>query len=76
MALNPTHDHTELAVVGGGIGGWAAALALARSGAKLKVYEQSAQVTETGAGIGLGPNAVRLLQGWGDRKSTRLNSSH
>ena len=65
MALNPTHDLTELAVVGGGIGGWAAALALARTGAKLKVYEQSAQVTEAGAGIGLGPNAVRLLQAWG-----------
>lgn len=41
-------------VAGGGIGGLAAALALARQGFEVEVLEQS---TEIGAGIQLGPNA-------------------
>lgn len=58
-----------LAVVGGGIGGLAAAYALGRQKNRVLVYEQSASFSEAGAGIGLGPNAVRLFQHWGLSKN-------
>jgi len=49
------------AVVGGGIGGLAAAAALARAGIEATVYEQAAEIGEIGAGVLIGPNSVRLL---------------
>ena len=49
------------AVVGGGIGGLAAAAALARAGIEATVYEQAAGLGEIGAGVLIGPNSVRLL---------------
>lgn len=52
-------------IVGAGIGGLGAALALARSGRPVTVLEQAPAFGEVGAGIQLGPNAVRLLDGWG-----------
>lgn len=56
---------TELLIAGGGIGGLAAALALSRQGAQVRLLEQAQAFTEVGAGIQLGPNVVRVLQGWG-----------
>lgn len=55
----------RVVIVGGGIGGMAAALALARAGVSIDVLEQSAQWAEVGAGLQLGPNAVRVLSHWG-----------
>lgn len=52
-------------VAGGGIGGLATALALSRAGLPVTVLEQAAAFADVGAGIQLGPNAVRLLDGWG-----------
>ncbi|MEZ5773852.1 MAG: FAD-dependent monooxygenase [Hyphomicrobiaceae bacterium] len=49
-------------IVGGGIGGIAAALALARTGREILVLESRAAFEETGAGLQLGPNAVRMLE--------------
>jgi salicylate hydroxylase len=49
------------AVVGGGIGGLAAAAALTRAGIEASVYEQAPQLGEIGAGVLIGPNSVRLL---------------
>jgi salicylate hydroxylase len=51
----------RIAVVGGGIGGLAAAIALARKGVEVQVYEQAPELRRVGASIDLGPNAVRLL---------------
>lgn len=48
-------------VVGGGIGGLAAALTLARKGLAVRVFEQGAEFKEIGAGIQLGPNVFRLF---------------
>jgi 2-polyprenyl-6-methoxyphenol hydroxylase-like FAD-dependent oxidoreductase len=48
-------------VVGGGIGGMAAALALARTGLPVRLIERAAQFSEVGAGLQVGPNAVRVL---------------
>jgi 2-polyprenyl-6-methoxyphenol hydroxylase-like FAD-dependent oxidoreductase len=60
-------------VVGGGIGGLAAALALARQGLAVKVLEQSPQIGEIGAGIQLGPNAFSAFDalGIGERARSR-----
>jgi len=49
------------AVVGGGIGGLAAAAALTRAGIEASVYEQAPEIGEIGAGVLIGPNSVRLL---------------
>ena len=55
----------DMVIVGGGIGGLAAALACVRGGARVRLLEQSPVLGEVGAGIQLGPNVVRVLQGWG-----------
>lgn len=52
---------TTVAVIGGGIGGLAGALALLRAGFTVRVYEQSRALTEVGAGIQLAPNCTRIL---------------
>jgi 3-hydroxybenzoate 6-monooxygenase len=49
-------------VAGGGIGGLAAALVLARHGQAVAVLEQSGVFGEIGAGIQLGPNAFRVFE--------------
>jgi salicylate hydroxylase len=49
-------------VVGGGLGGIAAAVALARAGLDVGVYEQAQQLAEVGAGVSLAPNGLRMLE--------------
>src|SRR5215207_2765618 len=49
-------------VIGAGIGGLTAALALRASGFDVHVYEQAHALREVGAGLALGSNAVRVLQ--------------
>jgi 2-polyprenyl-6-methoxyphenol hydroxylase-like FAD-dependent oxidoreductase len=49
-------------VVGGGIGGLAAALALARKGVAVRLFEQAGEFKEIGAGIQLGPNVFRMFE--------------
>ena len=55
----------DILVAGGGIGGLAAAYALAHKGAQVTLLEQSSEFGEVGAGIQLGPNVVRILEAWG-----------
>jgi salicylate hydroxylase len=55
----------RILVVGGGIGGLAAALAFERQRAEVIVCEQSPKLAEIGAGIGLAPNAVKALRALG-----------
>jgi len=52
-------------VTGGGIGGLAAALALARQGFAVRVLEQASELGEIGAGIQLGPNAFSAFDALG-----------
>jgi salicylate hydroxylase len=52
----------QIAILGGGIGGLAAAAFLHRAGLPCTVYEQAAQLTEIGAGVVVAPNAARLLR--------------
>jgi salicylate hydroxylase len=55
----------KAAVVGGGIGGLAAAAALTRAGIEASVYEQAPAIGEVGAGVLIGPNGVRMLHRFG-----------
>jgi salicylate hydroxylase len=52
-------------IAGGGIGGLAAALAVSRAGWDVRLFERASAFGEVGAGIQLGPNVVKVLQGWG-----------
>jgi 2-polyprenyl-6-methoxyphenol hydroxylase-like FAD-dependent oxidoreductase len=51
----------RVAIVGGGIGGLTAALALPRAGFDVRVYEQANVLREVGAGVAITPNAMRVL---------------
>src|ERR1700689_4763582 len=52
----------EVIIVGGGIGGLAAALALARNGIASQIIEQATEFKEIGAGIQLGPNVFWMFE--------------
>jgi salicylate hydroxylase len=58
-------------VVGGGIGGIAAAVALARAGIGVEVHEQAQQLAEVGAGVSLAPNGLRMLERLGAGEGIR-----
>src|SRR5262249_18852691 len=53
---------TPVLVVGGGIGGLAAALALARKGLAVELLAQAEEVKEVCAGNQLGPNVFRMFE--------------
>ncbi|RDB28544.1 Salicylate hydroxylase [Hypsizygus marmoreus] len=55
----------KVAIVGGGMCGLLCAVGLARSGIQVDVFESAQKFEEIGAGVGLGPNAVRALDGLG-----------
>src|SRR6266571_4259284 len=57
----PSDVLPETLVVGGGIGGLAAALCLALRGGAVTLVERSKSFAEVGAGIQLAPNATRIL---------------
>jgi salicylate hydroxylase len=57
----PGPQQGRVLIVGGGIGGLTAAVALARNGMSATLLERSVFADETGAGIQLGPNATRAL---------------
>jgi len=52
----------RIAIVGGGIGGLAAAAFLQQAGLSATVYEQSRELREIGAGLVVAPNMARLLR--------------
>jgi salicylate hydroxylase len=54
-------DSLRIAIVGAGIGGLAAALALIRRRFDVKAYEQAPQITDIGAGLQLSANGTRVL---------------
>ena len=67
-------DPRKIIVAGGGIGGLAAALALAKKGYPVTVLEQAREFGEIGAGIQLGPNAFHALDRLGVGEEARANA--
>jgi salicylate hydroxylase len=68
----------RVAIVGGGIGGLSAAIALHQMGAQVRVYEQARQLGEVGAGVALHRNSQRVLDRLGlcqevGRRAARLS---
>ena len=58
-------NYKNFSIVGGGIAGLGAALAVEKAGAAAHVFEKTATFDHVGAGLQLGPNAVRALQALG-----------
>jgi len=52
----------NIGIIGGGIGGVAAAVGLHRAGIDVTVYERAVELREVGAGMMLWPNATRVLK--------------
>jgi len=70
----------RIAIVGGGIGGLAAALFMRRAGLQATVYEQAPELREVGAGLVIPPNMVRPLARLGlssalERFAVRLDAA-
>ena len=51
----------RIAIVGAGLGGLAAAIALRRQGFEVQIYEQAPELSEFGAGINISPNSVKFF---------------
>lgn len=52
----------KVAVIGGGIAGFCAAIALRRIGADVEIFERASSIREIGAGLSLWPNATYALR--------------
>ena len=55
-------DRPRIAVIGAGLGGTTAAILLQQAGHDVVVYEQAPRLARIGAGIGLGPNVLRVMR--------------
>ena len=65
MTTRKTESRLSVAIIGGGIGGAAAAVALQHAGIHAEIYEQATVLREVGAAVGIQPPSVRLFQQWG-----------
>lgn len=52
----------KVVIIGGGIGGLSAAVALDRKGIDWEIYEAAEEIKEVGAGLWLAPNALTILE--------------
>ena len=64
----------NIAIIGAGMGGLAAAAALRRIGIAVTVHEQAQQFTRLGAGIQIGCNAMKVLRKLGLEERMRGGS--
>jgi salicylate hydroxylase len=62
MSSNPK---LQVGIVGAGIAGLAAAIALRRANCDVQVFERSSFKNETGAAVTISPNSARVLNHWG-----------
>ncbi len=62
--MNSGGSSGAIAIAGAGIAGLSAAIALKLAGFPAVIYEREATLEPIGAGIQLGPNATRILEGW------------
>lgn len=66
-----TTTSLSVAIVGGGIGGLAAAVLLAQDGHRVRVFEQASRFARVGAGIQMTPNAMKVLRRIGAEPALR-----
>jgi len=69
--MQSTPSSRKVLIIGGGIGGLAAALALAKQGIRIELLEQAEQIGEIGAGIQLAANAFAALDALGVGEAAR-----
>jgi hypothetical protein len=62
MVVPMRQEPLRVAIVGGGIGGAAAAHALLRRGIAVGLYQEAPGLSEVGAGVALQPNGIRMLR--------------
>ncbi|AXI78492.1 3-hydroxybenzoate 6-monooxygenase [Peterkaempfera bronchialis] len=67
---------SKAVIVGGGIGGLAAALALSRQGHRAVVLERAPEFAEIGAGIQIAPNGIHALDRLGLGRAVRASAVH
>lgn len=70
-----SNNNATIGIVGAGIGGLAAAIALRRAGHDVIVFEQAKQFARVGADINLTPNAVRAMDGLGIGEAARVTAA-
>ena len=66
-------EHIDIAIVGAGIGGTAAAVALQQAGFDVHLFEQASQLREVGGGIVIREPTMPLLARWGVLEGLRAN---
>ena len=64
----------RVVIIGAGIGGLGAACALHRRGFEVQIYERSPRLEEVGAGLQVGPNAVKVYRALGLEDALRGNA--
>lgn len=69
----------QITIIGAGIGGLTAALALKQSGAEVAVYESASELKPAGAGIAMAGNAMQLFDRLGlrdkiEKRGSRISS--
>jgi salicylate hydroxylase len=62
MSTTATRPSSDVLIIGAGLGGLTAALALARFGISVRVFEQARQLGEVGAGITISSGAMRCFE--------------
>jgi salicylate hydroxylase len=60
--LPAAEQNFTVAIIGAGIGGLALAIGLQRHGVSFTLYEAAKCFSAIGAGVGLGPNAIRAME--------------
>ncbi len=65
MVQHPVKRPLRVAIIGAGIGGLAAAVALLQRGFEVAIYERVTKLEEVGAGLQIGPNGVKVLRALG-----------
>lgn len=74
MASGQQHS-LPILISGGGIGGFAAALALSKAGFKVRLFERAQEIKEIGAGIQIGPNAFHVFERLGVTDAVRAKAA-
>ena len=72
--MSAARNALPVAIAGGGIGGLACALALARKGFRALVLEQAREFGEVGVGLHVAPNALSVLDALGVGAAAKKNA--